>query len=185
MKTALTGVAMAAMTTASTYAQDVTITIPGPLPDGEICESVWSEAESPEDAVVVFVAALLTYEFNEEASRDCMARIVDEGYLDSRGELSQSFEYLIEVGIERHPEIARSYVDGATPQNGYALPEEGGWDIVFTRDARFDLGNDEYRVKVYTSGQPTSRPVTVRRDEDGLMWIKEASTLFVGVFAAE
>lgn len=52
-----------------------------------------------------------------------------------------------------------------------------------TRDARDELGDDLYRIKVYTSGQPTTRPVTLRRTGEGLYRIYEASTLFVGVAA--
>ncbi len=160
---------------------DQTISLPGTLPSGEACETAWKEAQSPESAAVVFVAALITYQFDKEIARDCMTRIVDDRYL-SNGKLSHDVEYLIEVGIDRHPEIARSYVNGAKPENGYTMPE-APWAIHFTRDKRFDLGNHEYRVKVYTSGQPTSRPITMRRDEHGRYRINEASTLFVGVAA--
>ncbi|PWE18000.1 hypothetical protein DDZ18_05350 [Marinicauda salina] len=159
------------------------IDIPGALPDGDTCERVWADAESPEMAAAVFVAALITYEFDEAVARDCMTRIVDDGYL-ANGELSRNFDYLIEVGVDRHAEIARSYVEGATPENGYALPEPP-WTIRFERDRRFDLGGGEYRVKVVTSGQGTSRPVTLRRDDAGRYRIAEASTLFVGVHAPQ
>jgi len=160
-----------------------TIGLPGPLPNGEACESAWADADTPEGAAAVFVAALLTYETNEDVARDCMRRIVDDGYL-SNGVLSYDLNYLIDVGVDRSPEIARSYVSGAEPANGYTLPETP-WQIVFTRDARFDLGNDQFRVKIITSGQPTSRPITLRRDEAGHYRVHEASTLFVGVAAPQ
>lgn len=160
---------------------DQTIDLPGPLPSGDACEAAWAGAATPEGAAAVFVAALITYETDEDVARDCMRRIVDDGYL-SNGELSYDLNYLIDVGIDRSPEIARSYVSGAEPANGYALPE-APWQVVFTRDARFDLGNEQFRVKVITSGQPTSRPVTMRRDDAGHYRIHEASTLFVGVAA--
>lgn len=125
MKTILASALATIGLSASALAEDVTITIPGPLPNADICEQVWSEAQAPEDAVVVFVAALLTYEFNAEVSRDCMERIVHDGYLNSNGELSRDFEYLMEVGLADDPQIPRSYVRGATPENGYALPDGG------------------------------------------------------------
>ncbi|PHR60344.1 MAG: hypothetical protein COA47_08075 [Robiginitomaculum sp.] len=162
---------------------DQTISLPGNLPSGEACETAWAKAQTPESAAVVFIAALITYQFDEAIARDCMIRIVDDRYL-SNGKLSHDLEYLIEVGIDRHAEIARSYVKGAVPGNGYAMPE-APWTIHFTRDNRFDLGNSQYRVKVYTSGQPTSRPMTMRRDDSGHYRINEASTLFVGVAAPQ
>ncbi|PHS28325.1 MAG: hypothetical protein COA85_03700 [Robiginitomaculum sp.] len=161
---------------------DQTMTIPGALPSANACESSWAGAQSPEAAATVFIAALITYQFDKAIARDCMTRIVDSSYL-SNGKLSYDLEYLIEVGIDRHSEIARSYVSGAIPDNGYTLPKKP-WVIHFTRDKRFDLGNKQYRVKVYTSGQPSSRPITMRRDENGHYRINEASTLFVGVAAS-
>ncbi len=160
---------------------DQTITIPGTLPNAETCEKAWTGANSPEAAASIFIAALITYQFDQATARDCMTRIVDANYL-SNGKLSHDIEYLIEVGIDRHSEIARSYVGDAVPDNGYTLPETK-WNIHFTRDQRFDLGNQQYRVKVYTSGQPSSRPITMRRDGKGHYRINEASTLFVGVAA--
>ena len=179
----ITVAAIAALTAGAAAQADRGIDIPGTLPDAATCERAWANADAPETAAAIFVAALITYEFDETVARACMTRIVDDGYL-TNGELSRSFDYLIEVGIDRHSEIARSYVDGATPENGYALPEPP-WTIRFERDRRFDLGDGEYRVKVVTSGQGTSRPVTLRRDDAGHYRIAEASTLFVGVHAPE
>lgn len=161
---------------------DLTVTIPGAVPSGPACEQAWRQADTPERAATIFIAALVTYEFDEAVARDCMARIVDDGYLTANGELSTDFEYLIDVGIDRHAEIARSYIHGATPENGYRLPV-GAWPVNFTRDRRYELGDGLYRIKVYTSGQPTSRPVTMRLTDDGHYRIHEASTLFVGVAA--
>ena len=58
-------------------------------------------------------------------------------------------------------------------------------EVVFTRDARYDLGDEHYRVKVITSGQPSTRPITVRQVEGEGFRINEASTLFVGVAAPQ
>ncbi|PHS26057.1 MAG: hypothetical protein COA84_06620 [Robiginitomaculum sp.] len=160
---------------------DQTMTIQGTLPSAKACERAWASAQSPEAAATVFIAALITYQFDQNIARDCMTQIVDSNYL-SNGKLSHDLEYLIDVGIDRHAEIARSYINGATPENGYNLPQKP-WSLRFTRDKRYDLGNNQYRVKVYTSGQPSSRPITMRRDENGHYRINEASTLFVGIAA--
>lgn len=175
------GLAAGALLTAPAHA-DESVVIPGAVPSGELCEQAWIEADTPERAATIFIAALVTYEFDEAVARDCMRRIVDANYLNANGDLSRDFEYLIDVGIARHAAIARSYIAGAEPEEGYVLPQ-GTWTVRFTRDARFDLGNGLYRVKVYTSGQPSTRPVTMRLDEDGRYRIHEASTLFVGVAA--
>lgn len=62
----------------------------------------------PERAATVFVAALVTYEFDEATARECMRTIVDDTYLNANGALSLDFDYLVDVGIDRHATIARS-----------------------------------------------------------------------------
>jgi Domain of unknown function (DUF6935) len=181
MKTRIIVLAAACLSMASVAYAGQSIAIPGTLPSGTACEKAWIDAKTPEAAAVVFIAALITYQFDEDVARDCMTRIVDKNYL-SNGTLSRDFEYLIDVGIKRNAEIARSYVSGAVPENGYALPGKP-WTIRFTRDKRYDLGDHLFRVKVYTSGQPTTRPITMRKDENGHYRINETSTLFVGVAA--
>ncbi|TGY87876.1 hypothetical protein E5163_13245 [Marinicauda algicola] len=181
MKHVLAGFAAALLLGAPALGEE-RVSINGAVPSAEACESAWRGADSPERAATVFVAALVTYEFDRETALDCMRRIVDEGYLSANGALSHDFDYLVEVGIARSAAIARSYIEGAAPENGYVLPE-GPWTVRFERDARFDLGDGLYRVKVFTSGQPTTRPVTLRLDAEGHYRIHEASTLFVGVAA--
>ena len=158
------------------------VIIGGMVPDGEICEIVWAESGSPEEAAAVFIAALVTFQFDEAPARDCMTRIVDDGYLTG-GALSRAFIGLLDGALARQPEIARSYIEGAVAENGYALPGEPPWRIVFSRDRRFDLGDGLYRVNVATSGEPSDRSITLRRDGRGRYRIHEASALFSAVAA--
>jgi hypothetical protein len=166
---------------AAPVAANEDISLPGAPSTAAACIDAWQKAESPEAAAAVFVGAMLAHETDPETALGCFAGIVDDGYL-ANSELSYDFKYLIEVGIDRNPEIARSYVRGATPQNAYALPE-APWTLEFTRDDRYQIADDEFRVKILTSGQPTARPITLRLDGNGHYRVNEASTLFVGVFA--
>lgn len=175
---AILGAVIGAALCAPASAADTKIEIPGAAQSAEACVRANASAASPEEAAAVFVSALLAYETDQETARACFEALVDDNYL-SGGGLSEDFNYLIDVGIARHPEIARSYIKGATPQNGYSAGDPP-WTLVFTRDARFKIASDVYRVKLRTSGQPTSRPISLRL-VDGRYRVNEASTLFVGV----
>ena len=172
-------VAYAAVASPSAARQD--IELPDYLPSVEACENAWSDAATPEEAASVFVAAMLTYEIDKDLAADCFERIVDESYLTD-AELSYDFNFLMDVGIGKSKDIARSYVSGATPENGYDIGK-APFVLKFIRDNRFQISNDEFRTKIVTSGQPTPRPITMRLASNGHYRITEASSLFVGVAA--
>ena len=80
------------------------------------------------------------------------------------------------------PNIARSYVEGATPQNGYTVPEGQGYTFRFSRNRLSQVSETEVRVFVATSGQSSPRPVSMKRQPDGIWKAEESSSLFVGVY---
>jgi hypothetical protein len=75
----------------------------------------------------------------------------------------------------------RSYVEGATPENGYRLPEPPYRVICSANPYSGDLESGEFKVFVASSGADSPRPVTVRRGEDGLWRASEWSSLLLGV----
>ncbi|MEO1038059.1 MAG: hypothetical protein AAFX09_00815 [Pseudomonadota bacterium] len=176
---ALAGAMIAALCFSAVSAAADSVIIGGTVPDGHICEQVWADSGSPEEAAAVFIAALVTLETDPDAARDCIERIVDGRYLNGgaiNAELDRHLARLI-----MSPAIARSYLEFATPDTGYALPGEPPWRILFTRDRRFDLGDGFYQVRVQRSGASADREVRLRRDGQGRYRIYEASDLLVAV----
>lgn len=144
-------------------------------------------AEMPQGGAAMMVVALLMYVEDENVGRQCLAIAVDREKLSEgpRGyegwQLRASDIWLLHSQIKDKPYIARSYVEGAMPDNGYRLPEP---PYVFEFSDNPHSGNPEtgtYKVFITSSGASSPRPVTVKRNDEGIWKTYEWSTLIVGV----
>ncbi len=144
-------------------------------------------AEAPQGGAAMMIVALLMYVEAEDVGRQCLAIAVDrdklsEGPKGYEGwQLRASDIWLLHSQIKDKPYIARSYVKGATPDNGYQLPESS---YAFEFSDNPHSGDPEigiYKVFVTSSGASSPRPVTVKRNDQGIWKAYEWSTLIVGV----
>jgi hypothetical protein len=78
--------------------------------------------------------------------------------------------------------VARSYVAGAVPGNGYAF-DEGAIVVKFRPQAKMagSVASGERKVFVWSGGADTARPVTLRCNAKGFWKVAEFSSLTVGV----
>ena len=157
--------------------------IPGSEAD---CESLYEQADTPEETLGAFIASMVAYEDDNALGIACLTMGLDETNLQSGSaydgkEPIRAFMYLVDVGIKKDPNIARSYFLGATPENGYALPEDS-LTLNMSRNRLSNISETEVRVFVETSGQPTARPARLHKNGDGDWKIHEASSLFVGIY---
>jgi hypothetical protein len=141
----------------------------------------------PQGGAAMMAVALLMYIEDEELGRQCLAIAVDreklsEGPKGHDGwQLRASDIWLLHSQIKDKPYIARSNVKGATPDNGYQLPESS---YAFEFSDNPHSGDPEigiYKVFVTSSGASSPRPVTVKRNDQGIWKAYEWSTLIVGV----
>jgi hypothetical protein len=141
----------------------------------------------PQGGAAMMAVALLMYIEDEELGRQCLAIAVDREKLSEgpKGydgwQLRASDIWLLHSQIKDKPYIARSYVKGAMPDNGYRLPES---PYVFDFSDNPHSGDSEtgmYKVFIASSGASSPRPVTVKRDDAGMWKAYEWSTLLVGV----
>lgn len=141
----------------------------------------------PQGGAAMMVVALLIYVEGEDLGRQCLAIAVDreklsEGPKGYEGwQLRASDIWLLHSQIKGKPYIARSYVKGAMPENGYQLPESS---YVFEFSDNPHSGNPEtgtYKVFIMSSGASSPRPVTVKRNDKGIWKAYEWSALIVGV----
>jgi hypothetical protein len=144
-------------------------------------------AQVPQGGAAMMVVALLVYVEDEDLGRQCLAITVDreklsEGPKGYEGQqLRASDIWLLHSQIRDKPYIARSYVKGAMPDNGYQLPESS---YIFEFSDNPHSGDPErgtYKVFVKSSGASSPRPVTVKRNDEGIWKAYEWSTLIVGV----
>jgi hypothetical protein len=144
-------------------------------------------ATTPEGGATMMVLALLLYAQEQELGQGCLAAAVDrerlrEGPKGYRGwQLGNRDLQLIRTQLASRPYIPRSYVQGATPENGYQLPPPPYRFAFAPNPHSGDPASGAYKVFVACSGASSPRPVTVHRNDRGIWQAYEWSSLVVGV----
>lgn len=141
-------------------------------------------AITPEGGTAALVAALLIYADDPELGQRCLGATMDASRLAPEGrQLRPRDLALVRRQMAQNPYLAASYVQGATPENGYALPEPP-WQVV-CRANPYSGARDTgpYKLFVACSGAASARPVTLRPDAAGLWRPCEWSSLLVGIRA--
>ncbi len=138
-------------------------------------------ATTPAGAAAMYVTALLMLPENADLAGDCAAIACDDAYVGRDGQPTGTLKFLLGQHRSR-PDVARSYVQGTSPADGYALPNAPYTVLVYLPDD-YRPARPPTPVKVFGDcrGADTSRPVTVTRGTDGLWRVHEASSLAVGV----
>lgn len=163
-----------------------TITIPAiPETVDEFVELRNSIAKTPEGGAAVFVVALI--KFTEDPGlgeifltialhRSALIKSA-RGYKGFRP--GNSIQYHM-TRIKRRPYMVRSYVKGATPENGYELPESD-LQIALSRNRYSKRGDDYIKIFVDCSGANSARPVALKENDRGYWKAYEASSLYLDV----
>ena len=146
-------------------------------------------AITPQGGAAMMVVALLLYTENEDLGRQCLTVAVDQARLQDgpkgyKGrQLSTPDLQRIQLQVKGKEYLARSYIRGATPANGYALPQPPL--VVECSDNPYSgsVESGTYNVFVACSGADTPRPVTAKRNDKGIWKASEWSTLIVGIKA--
>lgn len=145
-------------------------------------------AVTPERGATLMILAMLVFEdYPAEAEKMVIEAITDDNLLiaaDGTKSLMPHMKDHLYKRLKLDPNIARSYVEGATPQNGYALPVGQGYTFRFSRNRLSQVSDTEVRVFVATSGQGTPRPISMKLQPSGVWKAEEGSSLFVGVYLA-
>lgn len=142
-------------------------------------------AGTPRGGAAMFVAAMILYTQDKKLGQECLTIAVHQGQLSSGDDgyggkqLSNAALQHFKMTLDPKPYIARSYVEDATPDNGYALPS-GPLTINFQRE---DEADGTAKVFVYSSGADTPRPITLKVNDKGAWKAWEWSSLEVGVRA--
>ncbi len=146
----------------------------------EAFSALQNTANTPEIGAALFVVAMLVVEQDEVLGEQLMVQSLTDANLTG-DQLDTSMRDHLKR-LERDPDIARSYVSGAKPDNGYRAPDEVGFTFKFSRNRYSVRSEIEVRVFVATSGAGTPRPVSLMRDSTGIWKVEEASSLFVGIY---
>jgi hypothetical protein len=146
-------------------------------------------ATTPHGGAAAMVTALLLYAADEQLGLQCLTIAVDRDRLEAgttgyRGwQLRRREMQRIETQIKAGPHIPRSYIHGATPENGYMLPALP-YVLAFSDNPYSgDPDSGTYKLFVSCSGASSPRPVTVKRNDRGIWKAHEWSSLISGVKA--
>ncbi|MBR5279973.1 MAG: hypothetical protein IKU26_03270 [Clostridia bacterium] len=110
---------------------------------------------TPWGSAAMFIAALNIYVQNPDLGQACLD-MVRLGEPISPAELNNVFQPF----ARQSPFVARSYIAGATPENGYTIPE-GDWVIYIKITDEKTLRRKSKTVYVGCSGTGSYRPITL------------------------
>lgn len=163
------------------------ITLPG-LPSSieEFTSQRDSVANTPEGGAAMTIVALIVLSENESLGMQMLTVALDRSNLQ-QGSVYEGFAPHRSLNyhlsrVRSWKDGVRSYVQGATPQNGYQLP---GGPLVFrfSRNRYSETSPENIKVFVESSGASSPRPVRLVKNNRGVWKAKELSSLFLGVAA--
>lgn len=182
----LTGALLLVICTAVGGAQAVDITLPARVTTiEELIAFRDATALTPEGGAAVFVLALLLMEQDATLGRSALVIALDAGELrrDANGYQGYALGNRAEDFVTRYlapkPYLARSYLTGTTPEDGYTAPATR--TVQLTRNTSSVVSEDRIKVFVACTGADTPRPITLLRNNRGVWKALEYSSLFVGV----
>ena len=141
-------------------------------------------ATTPQGGALMFVQALIEYSKGTELGNEMMTNAIFEDDLVN-SKLSAMDRYRLYRVKEF---MARSYIDGTSPDDCYAIPDEDQVRLAFRDQDKYvgSIASGRYKVFVYTGDTTlTARPLTLKRNRDGIWKVVEFSTLTLPVQGVE
>jgi hypothetical protein len=142
-------------------------------------------ATTPQGAAAAFVLALMAYASDKAFGLTCLTTVIDasrlqEGTAGVQGkEPRRADQQAFRDYLGSRPHLARSYVQGTTPENGYQPPTPP-WRVRI-KEQPSDVQADQARVFVFCTGADSPRPLRLRRNTAGVWKATEWSSLLVGI----
>ncbi|MEZ6187887.1 MAG: hypothetical protein R3F62_23120 [Planctomycetota bacterium] len=127
---------------------------------------------------------MLVYAQDAEQGTACLTLALDRKRLVQGAKGYKGFEPMRQdlrdfaERIGGRPYLARSYVDGTTPEGQYALP--GPPYRIRVREQPHDVQPERAKVFVWSSGADTPRPIILIKNNRGLWKADNWSSLTVG-----
>jgi hypothetical protein len=150
-------------------------------------------ATTPQGGAAAFVVALLKYAEEPKSGEAFLTIAIDGKWLVNKSTgykgktVGPRYLQALKMRIADKPYVARSYVQGTTPENGYALPEfpltikvlEQAGDAA--QNAKNAANGGLVKVFVYSTGADSPRPMQVNKNDKGIWKAYSWSSLEVGV----
>lgn len=144
-------------------------------------------ARTPQGGAVMMIVALNIYAADPELGWPCLTIAIDRGLLQEGAGGYKGWEIIvperrrIASQIKGREYLPRSYVLGASPENGYRLSSPPYRFQVSDNPYSGSIESGSYKVFVSCSGAASPRPVLLKRNDQGLWKAYEWSSLLLGV----
>lgn len=138
-------------------------------------------SNTPEGGAAIFLLALKIYSDDEALGKQCLVVAVDRSALsngdDYKGySISTGSMRFIKSQIMQNKKIPSSYIQGATPENDYAV----SLPYVYTFN-RIDVNGEYAKVFVKCYGADSDRPISLKKNNKGIWKATNWSSVIVGV----
>ena len=134
---------------------------------------------TPEGTAALFITAMLVLEKDQKVGQACALTVLSESHRNATGGPTAGCRSLLKR-FAANPRIARSYVLGTDPANGYALPKPP-LRMSFSENPYSRMRDGSLKLFVACSGADSPRPVRLKKDAAGAWKVTSASSLSVGV----
>jgi len=166
------------------FPKDTTYEIRVPTSADDMVALRDSLATTPHGGAATFVAAMLAYSQDVDLGIQCMTVAIEADQLvgGPKGvkgkQPSNPCLQRLRERLGSKPYLARSYVQGTSPQGSYDLP--GGPLVVKVKEQAGDVGADRAKVFVYSTGADSPRPIQLTKNNRGLWKANNWSSLETG-----
>lgn len=166
------------------YPKDTTYEIRVPTSVDDMVALRNDLATTPHGGAAVHVAAMLAYANDADLGMQCFTVSIAAKYLQDgpRGvkgkEPRNADQQRIRDRLGGKPYLARSYVQGTSPEGSYELPS--GPLIVKVKEQSGDVGDEIAKVFVYSTGADSPRPIHLAKNNRGLWKATNWNSLEVG-----
>jgi hypothetical protein len=144
-------------------------------------------AQTPQGGAVMMVLALQAYVTDPDLGWQCLTIAVDRGRLQDGAAGYKGWELIaaerqrIVSRLKERAHLPRSYVLGASPEEGYRLPPPPYRFEVSDNPYSGSIESGRYKVFLACSGAASPRPVTLKCNDQGIWKAHEWSSLLLGV----
>ncbi|HFE53688.1 MAG TPA: hypothetical protein ENK07_09595 [Bacteroidetes bacterium] len=158
------------------------VTVSPPETVAELQEMYAKVSDDPKSVAALFFMAMLQFTRDARLGQDLVTFLMTREHAVTvrGGEKAPCRSVMYHLGrLEDHPHIARSYLEGATPANGY---DPGAPPHAIVIERVHEINPDRVRLYVTCSGAESARPLVLQR-EDGGWKVREESSLYSGTMA--
>ncbi len=146
-------------------------------------------ANSPEGGAAVFILAMMLYAKDKTLGMQALTIAMDRNNLREEMTgykgfaLSRSYDYHL-GNFSKKPYWANAYIDGTSPDNGYALGS-APYTLQIGRNSSSEQANGVIKVFVKCSGADSPRPIALKANDKGIWKVSECSSMFLDMRAPD